>query len=74
MWMMPLHLHVNQKSNYDMLISTHTHIFVYDKCSKISKTFLFLFSNKMLVFRVGIHKILVKKEGREDPDHTVSLV
>ena len=28
------------------------------KCSKISNTFLFLFSNKMLVFRAGIHKCL----------------
>ena len=29
----------------------------YGKCSKISHTFLFLFSNKMLVFRVAIHKM-----------------
>ena len=34
--------------------------------------FLFLFSNKMLVFRVGIHKMPVKIENREDPDQTDS--
>ena len=40
--------------------------FDYGKCSKISNTFLF--SNKMLVFRVTIHKMLVKIANREDPD------
>ena len=30
----------------------------YSKCSKISHTFLFLFSDKMLVIRAGIHKCL----------------
>ena len=44
----------------------------YGKCSKISNTFLFLFSNKMLVFRPGIHKILVRVANREDPDQTAS--
>ena len=29
----------------------------YVKCSKISNTFLYLFSNKMLVIRAGIHKM-----------------
>ena len=29
---------------------------MYGKCSKISNTFLFLFLNKMLVLRAGIHK------------------
>ena len=38
---------------------------------KISNTFFsFLFSNKMLVIRVGIYKMLVRKENREDPDLT----
>ena len=32
--------------------------YMYSKCSKISNTFLFLFSNKMLVIRAGIHKIV----------------
>ena len=36
-------------------------------CYKISKTFLFLFSNKMLVFMAGIHKMPVRKANIEDP-------
>ena len=39
----------------------------YSRCSKISNTFLFLFSNEMLVFRAGIHKMLVRIANREDP-------
>ena len=45
----------------------------YSICSKISNTFLILFSNKMLVFRAGIHKFLVRVANREDPDQTASL-
>ena len=33
-------------------------------------TFLFLFSNKMLVIRAGIHIMLVRIANREDPDQT----
>ena len=44
----------------------------YGKCSKISNTFLILFSNKILIFRAGIHKILVRIANREDPDQTAS--
>ena len=45
----------------------------YSKCSKISNTFLFLFSNNMwLQFQAGIQKILVIVANREDPDHTAS--
>ena len=40
----------------------------YGKCSE----FLFLFSNKLLVFRAGIHKILVRIANGEDPDQTAS--
>ena len=40
--------------------------------SKILNTILFLFSNKMLVFRAGIHKNAVRKANREDPDQTAS--
>ena len=40
------------------------------KYSKISNTFLFLFSNKMLVFRAGTHKLLVRIKNREDPNQT----
>ena len=43
---------------------------VYGKCSKISNTYLFLFSNKMLVFKAGIHKLLVRVANREEPDQT----
>ena len=35
-------------------------------------TFLFLFSNKRLVFRAGIYKILVRIANRKDPDQTAS--
>ena len=42
------------------------------KCSIFSNSFLFLFSNKMLVFRAGIHKMLVRIANREDPDQTAS--
>ena len=44
----------------------------YGKCSKILNTFLVLFSNKMLVIRAGIHKMLVRIANREDPDQTAS--
>ena len=44
----------------------------YGKYSKISNTFLILFSNKMLVSGAGIHKILVILANREDPDQTAS--
>ena len=44
----------------------------YGKCSKISHTFLFLISNKLLVFRAGIHEMLVRIADREDPDQTAS--
>ena len=33
----------------------------YGKCSNISDTFLFLFFDKMLVIRAGIHKMHVKR-------------
>ena len=42
------------------------------KCSKISNSFYFLFSNKMLVFRVANHKMLVRIANREDSDQTAS--
>ena len=45
----------------------------YGKCSKISNIFLFLFSNKMLFIRAGIHKLLVKVANREDPGQTAFL-
>ena len=45
---------------------------ICSNCSKLSKTFFILFSNKMLIFKAGIHKILVKIANREDPDQTAS--
>ena len=43
----------------------------YGKCSEISNTFLF--SNKMLTIRFGIHKMIVRIANREDPDQTASF-
>ena len=34
--------------------------------------FFFPFSNKMLVLRAGIHKMIVRIANREDPDQTAS--
>ena len=42
------------------------------KCSKISNAFLILVSNKTLIIRGGIHKMLGKIANREDPDQTAS--
>ena len=44
----------------------------YGKCSKISNTSLFLFLNKLLVIRAGIHKMPVRIANRADPDQTAS--
>ena len=42
------------------------------KCSKISNTFLFLFSYKIVIFRAIIYKMLVKIANREDLYQTAS--
>ena len=44
----------------------------YGKCSKILNIFVFLFFNKILVIRTGIHKMHVRIANREDPDQTAS--
>ena len=44
----------------------------YGKCSKILNTFLFLFSNSMLVINAETHKMLVRKANREVPNQTAS--
>ena len=49
-----------------------TFLICYDKCFYISKTFLFLFSNKLLIIRAGIHKILVRITNMENPNQTAS--
>ena len=45
---------------------------LYGKCSKNWNTFLFLFSNKMLVFGVRSHEMLVKLGNKEDSNQTAS--
>ena len=45
-------------------------IFGYDKCSKVWNTFLFLFSNKMLVIRAKSHILFVRLVNRKDLDQT----
>ena len=57
----------------DQLVSTKASWSGSTLFSKISNTFLILFSNKMLIFRAGIHKILVRIANREDPDQTASF-
>ena len=47
-------------------------VLLYYICSKIFSLFLFLFSNKILVNRTGINKMLVRIANREDPDQTAS--
>ena len=44
------------------------------KCSKILKTFLVLFTNKMLVIMNENHKMLFRIANRENPDQTASSV
>ena len=44
----------------------------YGKFSKNSNTFIFQFSNKMLLFRAGIHKMDIRIANREGPDQTAS--
>ena len=44
---------------------------VFGVCEQQSHR-LFLFSNKMLVFVVGIYKMLVRIANREDADQTAS--
>ena len=46
---------------------------LYGKCSKISNTFLFLISNKMMVNRTEIHKIDVRIPNRKDLYQTACL-
>ena len=47
---------------------------VYHKVSHTVNVLKFQthFSNKMLVFRAGVHKMLVRISNREDPDQTAS--
>ena len=42
----------------------------YGKCSKISNTFLFLFTNKMFIIKGKILEMLVRIANKEDTDQT----
>ena len=44
----------------------YNHLLYYGKCSKTSNNFRFLLSNKLLVFKAGIYKKLVRVANRED--------
>ena len=44
----------------------------YGKCYKISNNFCFLLSNKMVVIRAGIYKLLVRIANVEDLDQPAS--
>ena len=57
---------------HDLCISPQSSTGEYSKCCKVSNTFLVLFSNKMLISRAGIHKMLVRIANRKDPDQTAS--
>ena len=45
-----------------LMYSLGNRIEQYGKSTKLSNTFLFLFSNKMLVIRAGTHKMIVVKK------------
>ena len=46
--------------------------YIYGKYSKISNTFHFHFTIKILVMRTGTPKIIVRIVNREDPDPSAS--
>ena len=48
-------------------------IFIYGKCSKIPNYLLFFLSNKIVLKRAEINRILVTIGNREDPKQTASL-
>ena len=64
------HTHLTQKIYMGQPMKSCKHY--YSKCSKIVNTFLFLFSNKILVIRAESHKMFVRIANREDPDQTAS--
>ena len=54
-------------------ISSTVMLFKINIHSKITNIFLFLFSNKILVIRTGIHKMLSRMVNEKDPDQTASV-
>ena len=55
---------------YNFIQEAKMRHYIYRKCSKMSNTFLYLFLNKMLIIRAGIHRMLVRITNGEDPDQT----
>ena len=47
---------------------------IYGNCSKISNTFHFQFSTKLLIIRAGIHKMLVRIANSKDLDLGLSCL
>ena len=72
----PHHMMWLRNNNVNFLVCTLNKrpVLPYSKCYKIMNTFIFLFSNKMLAFRAGIHKKLVRIANREDTDQTLIWV
>ena len=65
------HIHMpSAQSDKNVVIHLLENIKV--KLSTVTITFLFMFSNTMLVINAGIHKILVIIANREYPDQTAS--
>ena len=67
-----VHEAMNSISNVKVHFKTQSGNVNIGKCSKISNTFLSLFSNEMLVIRAGIHKMSVRIANRKEPDQTAS--
>ena len=57
----------------NLQVQSITQIADNGKCSKISNTLFFLFSNKILFSGLEFTKLLVRIGNREDPDQTASL-
>ena len=55
-------------------ILPESHLEGSSKFSKISNTFLLLFSNKILVSKAKIYKMLVNIANHVDPDQTGSVL
>ena len=66
-------LHLSLKPLFCLFLSGRLRrVLLYYICSKIFNLFLFLFSNKIVVNRTGIHQMFVRIPNREDPDQTAS--
>ena len=61
-----LHMHAAIQTLYE-----HYRVIITVNAQKF-RTLFSLFSNKILVFKAGIHKVLVRIANREHPDQTAS--